>query len=119
VFFLLFIVNAVVFLFIMLFKVLGHLSIDKPPVQPESDTEQILNNVELLTDEEKSFNKQTKCYYWITFALTVVGLAVGIVGVFVIEKVQLLGCGQNGAKWLYLKNLGNLFELFHILIAIF
>ena len=57
VFFLLFIVNAIVFLFIMLFKMLGHLKINKTPVQGESDTEQILNQVELLTDEEKSFNK--------------------------------------------------------------
>ena len=48
-----------------------------------------------------------------------VGLAVGIVGIAVIERVNLLGCGANGAKWLYLANLGNLFELFHILIAIF
>ena len=43
VFFLLFIVNAIVFLFIMLFKMLGHLKINKTPVQGESDTEQILN----------------------------------------------------------------------------
>jgi hypothetical protein len=49
----------------------------------------------------------------------VVGLAVGIIGVAVIERVSVLGCGTDGGKWLYLANLGNLFELFHILIAIF
>lgn len=78
-----------------------------------------MNQVELLTDEEKSFTKQKKCYYWITFALSIVGIAVGIVGVFVIEKANLLECGADGKKWLYRANLGNLFELFHILIAIF
>ena len=103
----------------MLFKVLGHLKINKPPVQADSETEQILNHVELLTDEEKSFNKQTKCYYWFTFVLSLVGLAVGIIGIIVIEKRNVLGCGPNGDKWLYIANLGNLFELFHILIAIF
>lgn len=103
----------------MLFKVLGHLNINKPPVQTDSESEQILNHVELITDEEKSFTRQTKCYYWFTFVLSIVGLAVGIIGVFVMEKKNLLGCGPDGKKWLYLANLGNLFELFHILIAIF
>lgn len=73
----------------------------------------------MISDEEKSFTKQKKCYYWFTFVLSLVGLAVGIVGVLVVEKNNILGCGPDGKKWLYIANLGNLFELFHILIAIF
>ena len=56
-FFLLFIVNAVVSVFIMIFMALGHLKISKPPVEGQSETEQILNDYALLTDEEKSFSK--------------------------------------------------------------
>jgi hypothetical protein len=48
-----------------------------------------------------------------------VGLILGGVGVFLMRNAKYLGCGTNGEKWLYLANLGNLFELFHILIPIF
>jgi len=36
---------------------LGHLKISKPPVEGQSETEQIFNEIALLTDEEKSFSK--------------------------------------------------------------
>ena len=83
------------------------------------ETEQILDPNDIFTDEEKSFNKQKKCYYWFNFVLSTVGLIVGGIGVFLMSKKKYLGCGANGEKWLYLANLGNLFELFHILLPIF
>ena len=72
-----------------------------------------------VSDEQKSFAKQNKCYTWFSIVLSFVGLALGVIGVFLLEKANFLGCATDGEKWLYLANLGNLFELFHILIAIF
>ena len=112
-----FIGNFVVFLFIMIFNCLGHLNISKNHHRIES--EEVLDPNNMLSNEEKSFNKQKKCYYWFSFVISTVGMIVGIIGVFFMKKANFLGCGDNGEKWLYLANLGNLFELFHILTPIF
>ena len=70
------------------------------------------------TDELKSFTKQVNFYHLFLGCLNLVGLGIGLAGVFGFQKNTYLGCAPDGLQWTYVKNLGNLFEFAHTLYII-
>ena len=70
------------------------------------------------SDQLKSFTKQVSFYHIFLACLNVLGLGIGFAGVFGFQSSTYLGCTSDGLQWVYIKNLGNLFEFSHTLYII-
>ncbi|TNV77583.1 hypothetical protein FGO68_gene15913 [Halteria grandinella] len=71
-----------------------------------------------VCDQVKSFEEQNKFFTIIFTALNTLGLAVGLLGLFVFDSSSYLGCSNSGLRWLYLSIAGNAFQLAHIVIIV-